>query len=222
MDRNRGAGFGVVEMELGRAEQHAGMSKLFGDLFVEFHVAVEVITNNGVAGELKVLADLMKAPGVRGGFNQAEFWKVGKAAGRVGGDAFEIGEGGALFFVIGSAQRGVGLPLERGFAVDDGSIFFGYLAVFEKVVRKAQAGLGEGEKQDAGGGAIEAVDGVDFLSELIAQDLHGDLIVRFTVKVHHERLGGARLVDENPGGLIDGNESVVLIENLKRVHLHSA
>lgn len=210
VDRDRDAGFGVVEVEFGGAEYHPGVSKLFGGAHVLSQVAVEIVADDGVAGELEVLADLMIAPGVRGGFDDGEFRKVGAGAVL---NAFEVGECGPRFFSIGSAQGSIGLPVGRGLSIDDGAVFFCDEAFFKEFVCKAQAGCGEGEEQDAGGGAVEAVDGMDFLSELIAQDFHGDLIVRF---------GGSRLVDENPSGFVDGNESIVLVKNLKRVHLHSA
>ena len=50
------------------------------------------------------------------------------------------------------------------------------------------------------------MDGVDFLSELIAQNFHGDLIVGLML---------FGLVYENAGRLVDGDESIILIKNIQ-------
>lgn len=49
--------------------------------------------------------------------------------------------------------------------------------------------------------------GVDLLADLIAEDLHGDEVVG---------LGRVSGVDELARGLINGDERVVLVENMER------
>ena len=67
----------------------------------------------------------------------------------------------------------------------------------------------ESKQEHAGGGAIKAVDGVCFLSELISQNLHRNLIVRFR---------WIRLMDKYPGWFIDSHQPVILLENLECFH----
>ena len=129
------------EAESGGAEQHAGVAELFGDAGVVFHVAIKIIADDGVAGELEMLADLMVAPRVRGGFDDGDVEVRCRGNTPLGaiGDLFEKGERRAGFFGLGSAERGVGLPVFLGFSVDDGAIGFGDGARFEEVMHKAQA-----------------------------------------------------------------------------------
>lgn len=65
------------------------------------------------------------------------------------------------------------------------------------------AGIG-GEEEDARGGAVETMNGVDLLADLITEDFHGDEVIGFRIVGWMNQLAS---------GLIDCDEGVVLVEN---------
>ena len=75
-----------------------------------------------------------------------------------------------------------------------------------KLLRQQAGGFGvEGKQEDAGCGAVEAVGGIDVLSDLVAQGLHDELCF---VAVEPAS------VDEHSGGFVDGDGAAVAVEDV--------
>jgi hypothetical protein len=67
--------------------------------------------------------------------------------------------------------------LGRSDTVADSPIAFGHLVTFQGTVQCSGGRAAYGKEENPGGGTVNAVDGVDTLTDLIPQDFHGDQIV---------------------------------------------
>lgn len=92
---------------------------------------------------------------------------------------------------------------------NDRKIFFGNLLFLKSAAEHFRGRFTKPEEENSSGGAIEAMDCLDRLANLVAQDFHRDLIFRL-------RLIGR--VDELACGLIDRDDPLVLVEDIE-LHL---
>ena len=84
------------------------------------------------------------------------------------------GAGGPKFVIVKLArQRMVDDAKGFGIAAHDGEIGFVDLLRFEAIAEDATDRAVEREEQYTGGAAVEAMDGMDVLADLVAHDLHG-------------------------------------------------
>lgn len=87
----------------------------------------------------------------------------------------------------------------------EGDVAFLDVLLCEGLLEKAGSVGVEGKEEGAAGGAIEAVDGVDVLADLVACTLKGKGVALVPTTV-----------DGEAGGLVDGDEILVLKEDLER------
>ena len=180
-------------------------------------VAVVGVADDGVEDVFHVAAQLVFAACVRDEFCPRV------ARGRVAGGGLEGQFGARKAAVSGLSVLEGGFGL--GFGDFVGLIFEG--VVDESVVgqisahdcpvgfacgflfellRQQAGGFGvEGKQEDAGCGAVEAVGGIDVLSDLVAQGLHDELCF---VAVEPAS------VDEHSGGFVDGGGGAVAGEDV--------
>ena len=199
-------------------EHEAGGAEVGGSGVVLAQVAVVGVADDGVEDVFHVAAELVFAACVRDEFCP------GVARGRVAGGGLEgqFGARKAAVSGLGFLEGGFGL----GFGDFVGLIFEG--VVDESVVgqisahdcpvgfacgflfellRQQAGGFGvEGKQEDAGCGAVEAVGGIDVLSDLVAQGLHDELCF---VAVEPAS------VDEHSGGFVDSDDAAVAVEDVE-------
>lgn len=90
---------------------------------------------------------------------------------------------------------------------DDGEVVFLYELIVEgRPELSDDVGI-SGEEDDAASGAVDPVQGVNVLADLIPKDLHRDLIIRV-------RMIGR--MDELSGWFVDRDQEFIAVENLKR------
>jgi hypothetical protein len=97
------------------------------------------------------------------------------------------------------------MPVRRP-AADDGKVVLVHLVALELPADFARAAGVEGEQQHAGGTLVEAVQGMHALPDLVAQQLHGE--ARFVAV-------DVAAMDQQAGGLVDGDEEVVAVEDVE-------
>ena len=199
-------------------EHEAGGAEVGGGGVVLAQVAVVGVADDGVEDVFHVAAQLVFAACVRDEFcpRVARGWVAG------GGLEGQFGARKAAVSGLGFLEGGFGL----GFGDFVGLIFEG--VVDESVVgqisahdcpvgfacgflfellRQQAGGFGvEGKQEDAGCGAVEAVGGINVLSDLVAQGLHDELCF---VAVEPAS------VDEHSGGFVDGDGAAVAVEDVE-------
>ena len=176
--------------------------------------AVEGIAGDGVSGVGEVDADLVGTAGSdldleegMGGeaFQDAEFGMGGAAGVEAGGHA------GAAEGVAGDGgvdDAGIGADA----ALDEGEVGFGDLAGGELAGEGAVGGVGAGDEEDAAGAFVEAVD--DAGAEIAAEGGELGEVVEEGVDEGAGAAAGAE-VDDEAGGLVDGDDAGVLIEDVE-------
>ena len=100
-------------------------------------------------------------------------------------------------------NAGLGWP-----AADDGEVVFSQLVALELAADLARAVGIEREQQHAGGALVEAMQGMHPPADLVAQQLHGE--ARFMAV-------DVAAVHQQSGGLVDGDQAVVAVENVEHV-----
>ena len=189
--------FGLGELEIafeGREQDGAGF-------------AIEFVANDGIAEGLHVDADLVGAAGVDAELYQGieakvfEDLVVGEGGLAVAVDDHGAGFGGV--FHDGHVDAAAGL---REAALDEPLVELFDVAVFESLGEEFVGGFVLGEDDDAAGVAVEAVDGED-------------IAVFFPERSFQRGFFAFAIGDaEHAGGFIDGDEGVVLEQNLEFVH----
>ena len=199
-------------------EHEAGGAEVGGGGVVLAQVAVVGVADDGVEDVFHVAAQLVFAACVRDEFCP----RVARGRVASGGLEGQFGACKAAVSGLGFLEGGFGL----GFGDFVGLIFEG--VVDESVVgqisahdcpvgfacgflfellRQQAGGFGvEGKQEDAGCGAVEAVGGIDVLSDLVAQGLHDELCF---VAVEPAS------VDEHSGGFVDGDGAAVAVEDFE-------
>ena len=199
-------------------EHEAGGAEVGGGGVVLAQVAVVGVADDGVEDVFHVAAELVFAACVRDEFcpRVARGWVAG------GGLEGQFGARKAVVSGLSVLEGGFGL----GFGDFVGLIFegvvdesvvgqvsahdcpVGFVCVFLfELLRQQAGGFGvEGKQEDAGCGAVEAVDGVDVLSDLVAQRLHGE---------DGFAAVQPRTVDEHSCGLVDGNGAAVAVDDVE-------
>lgn len=199
-------------------EHEAGGTEVGGSGVVLAQVAVVGVADDGVEDVFHVAAQLVFTACVRDEFCPRV------ARGRVAGGGLEgqFGARKAAVSGLGFLEGGFGL----GFGDFVGLIFEG--VVDESVVgqisahdcpvgfacgflfellRQQAGGFGvKGKQEDAGCGAVEAVGGIDVLSDLVAQGLHDELCF---VAVEPAS------VDKHSGGFVDSDDAAVAVEDVE-------
>ena len=216
-----GQGFAVfdtLEREAAGVEHEAGGTEVGGGGVVLAQVAVVGVADDGMEDVFHGAAQLVFAACVRDEFCPRV------ARGRVAGGGLE-GQFGArktavlgLGFLEGGFGLGfgdfVGLIFEgvvdesvvRQISAHDCPIGFACGFLFELLCQQA-GGFGvEGKQEDAGCRAVEAVGGINVLSDLVAQGLHDELCF---VAVEPAS------VDEHSGRFVDGDGAAVAVENFE-------
>ena len=167
--------------------------------------AVGGVADDRMVGVLHVAAQLVAAAGDRLQFHQGVA-RTGVALDRVRqldrGQAPEAGEGALGFCDFQAAAVVVvlarqGMVDRAGFgrpAAHDGNIGLMHGTGFELDAETARGFGIEGEQQQAGGAAVEAMHGLDAAADLVAQQLHREArFVAVQVAAMHQQAG--RLVD---------------------------
>lgn len=134
------------------------------------------------------------------------------------GEALPIGYGALGGFFGVDVRCAVGVVLFFEWVVDGaaavqvaayyGPIGFSDVLVLELLSKQAGGVWVEGEQERAGGGAVETVDGVNVLPDLVAQGLQ------------HEAgfLGGnGAAVYQHPGGFVYGDAGFVAVEDVEHI-----
>jgi hypothetical protein len=210
-------------MELDGLQQEAMAGKAVAEEAVPGAIAVTGIADDGVTQVGHVAAQLVAPPGARFEFHEAATGCWVRTDGDGNFEALQRAVGGPGGFGAGLSGRPGILPeglegiieaaLAGNPAADQGMVVFFYGSAGEEGIEVLQGLRIEGEKEDATGRLIQAVAGVHLLSELVTEQLDAEAA-----------LPGIEPgpVDEEPGRFVDGDEDVVLMENLEHRFGHPA
>lgn len=210
-------------MKLGGLEQEAMAGKAVAEEAVPGAIAVTGIADDGVTQVGHVATQLVAPSGARFEFHEAATgcwvrtdgdgnfealqWAVG-SPGRFGS-----GVSGRLGILPEGLEGIIEGALAGNPAADQGMVGFFYGSGGEEGIEVLQGLRIEGEEEDATGRLIQAVTGVHLLSELVTEQLDAEAV-----------LPGIEPgpVHEEPGRLVDGDQDVVLMENLEHWFGHPA
>lgn len=151
-------------------------------------------------GVEQMATDLMETARFWNGFNEADSIFELFAEVKI---SVSIAHERSLFFLDGLLA---GPRIRAGMSDDNCEVFF-----FDAILLKGEMEFTRdvaicGEDEDSRGRSIESMDWVNALANLIAEDLHRDLIIGLRV---------IRRDDHLPGGFVDGDDGVVLVEDVE-------